>query len=223
MKALPASKQLTPQEFYFKFPRPGFDREAALVRQALAHNYPARWLKAVKVQDDSVSPDYFMLGTDENFVRTPMTPFAAQFLGDEWGLEFPTKELVDAIWIAAPTKLAPRPEQWWDWKRFPTEAPRFGANYLAHNRTIERQRMAKEGLIAGHKKDLIAHAVAERVHLYGWHYPNGSAIQRPSVTHDQTYEDYSHGARFCAPSLRTGRVFDGPYPVEFLLALRSET
>ena len=54
-------------------------------------------------------------------------------------------------------------------------------------------------LMAGHKKDIAVtnrlHTEPGRLFIYGWHYPDGRAIQPLSAAHGIGYVDYSHGVR----------------------------
>jgi hypothetical protein len=70
---------------------------------------------------------------------------------------------------------------------------------------IEEQRAgrAPDGLIAGHKKDVVVttrmNSQPGRVPIYGWHRSVGDPIQPLSLVHGATYEDYSHGLRLIHP------------------------
>jgi len=140
-----------------------------------------------------VSPDYFVLGTDQDWVRVPITPMAAQRLMDEVNCVFPTRKIVDQVYAASTVKLAP----------VPMYAFRdSGITMYQHHLMIEGQRKGKKGLIAGIKKDLvITYKIPfgpkkNRVAIYGWHQLNGKAIQPLYTGHVDWYVDYSHGSRF---------------------------
>src|ERR1700735_1804970 len=45
-----------------------------------------------------VSPDYLCVGTNDDYVRTPMNPHTAQKVGDLFGCVLPTRSMVNAIW-----------------------------------------------------------------------------------------------------------------------------
>ena len=146
--------------------------------------------------------DYVAIGTDEDFVRMPMTPITAQRLADKLGLALPTKKLVDAIYAAAVVKLAPSPLP---------PGPQMMSNdyYRRHHEAIEKQRAGRAGLIAGHKKDVVGTkrlvVRPDRVAIYGWHRQDGRPIQPLSLVHEASYADYSHGIRFVLPIM----VVDG--------------
>ena len=46
-------------------------------------------------------PDYLAVGSDDDFVRMPMTPQTAQQIADLFGCILPTRKMVDAIDAAA--------------------------------------------------------------------------------------------------------------------------
>lgn len=149
-----------------------------------------------------VAADYAAIGTDDDFVRIPMSPVTAQRLADLCGFVLPTTKLVDAIYRDATVKLAPSPM---------TPGPQMMSNdyYRRHHETIERARAGRVGLIAGHKKDVVVTnrlvARPNRVAIYGWHQRDGRPIQPLSLVHEASYADYSHGIRFVQPTM----VVDG--------------
>jgi hypothetical protein len=144
------------------------------------------------------------IGTDEDFVRIPMSPITAQRLADLFGYVLPTKELVDAIYGAAALKLAPIP--------LPA-GPHMMSNdyYRRHHEAVEKQRAGRGAgvLVAGHKKDVVATKRLvqrpDRVAIYGWHRPDGRPIQPLSLVHEASYADYSHGIRWVSSTM----VVDG--------------
>ncbi len=151
-----------------------------------------------------VALDYAAIGTDDDFVRIPMSPITAQRLADLFGYVLPTRKLVDAIYRGAALKLAPIP--------LPA-GPQMMSNdyYRRHHEAIEKQRGGRgDGmLIAGHKKDVVATKRLvqrpDRVAIYGWHRPDGRAIQPVSLVHEASYADYSHGIRWVSSTM----VVDG--------------
>lgn len=149
-----------------------------------------------------VAVDYVAIGTDDDFVRIPMSPITAQRLADHFGLLLPTPRLVDAIYRAAIVKLAPSPLP---------PGPQMMSNdyYRRHHEAIEKQRAGRAGPIAGHKKDVVVTnrllARPDRVAIYGWHRLDGQPIQPLSLVHEASYADYSHGIRFVQPTM----VVDG--------------
>jgi len=142
-----------------------------------------------------VAVDYASIGTDEDFVRIPMSPITAQRLADLLGYLLPTKRLVDAIYDAAIVRLPPSPLP---------PGPQMMSNdyYRRHHEAVEKQRAGRGAgmLIAGHKKDVVItnrlFQRPDRVAIYGWHRPDGRPIQPLSLVHEASYADYSHGIRF---------------------------
>ncbi|MBI4816442.1 MAG: hypothetical protein HY791_09290 [Deltaproteobacteria bacterium] len=186
-------------------------RESAILREVEKGNLPEflRELKPVSVSFvDSkgqrhegqirVMPDYLAIGSNDDFVRVPMTPKTAQAVADRLGCVLPTRKMVDQIYAQSTTKLTPQPM---------TKDREKVATFEAHNRLIEGQlgdRGAGE-LVSGHKKDIVmTRELAKRpnkVAIYGWHQPDGKPIQPLSTIHDASYLDYSHGARMVAGTM----------------------
>lgn len=181
------------------------ERETAAVEEITRGNFPKflRQLKSIPIEATSsdgqkvqghveVMPDYLAVGSDADFVRLPLTPQAAQKIGDAFGCVLPTRKLVDAIDAEAEVRLEPHPL---------TENREAAATFLEHNRIIEGQRQGhKLGLlITGIKKDVVlSPRIFERPNrlaIYGWHMPNGEPIQPLTVIHHDRYVDYSHGIR----------------------------
>ncbi len=93
-----------------------------------------------------VSPDYFALGTNKDWVRIPITPMATQHMMEKVDCVFPTRKMVDQIYEAATVKLTP----------FPIFAFRDSSvTMYQHHLIIEGQRKGRKGLIAGIKKDVV--------------------------------------------------------------------
>lgn len=121
-----------------------------------------------------VAPDYLCIGNDEDWVRLPLTPMAAQMIADLSNCFLPTVKMVDQIYDRAKVKLQP----------VPMYAFRDSfVTFWHHHLIIEGQRKNRKGLIAGIKKDVvlsdrISHEGKEdRVAIYGWHQLDGNPIQ----------------------------------------------
>lgn len=148
------------------------------------------------------SLDYVAIGTDDDFVRMPMSPITAQRLAEHFGYVLPTRRLVDAIYRASALKLEPRP--------LPPGAQMMSNDYYRrHHELVEKQRAGRGGvLVAGHKKDVVVTPQLVKrptqVAIYGWHRLNGKAIQPLSLIHEASYADYSHGIRFLRPTMVVG-------------------
>ena len=146
-----------------------------------------------------VAPDYFMVGTNANWARVPITPMAAQKIADAYGCFLPTPFMVDAIYKASTVKLAP----------VPMYAFRDSTITMwQHHLMIEGQRRGKKGLISGIKKDVVLsnkvleHQRPNRVAIYGWHTLDGKPIQPVYSGHVNWYVDYSHGIRPIAKKVK---------------------
>jgi hypothetical protein len=184
------------------------EREAAILREITRGNFPdfLRNFKVVSVRGAvrhggtereiettvEVMPDYLAIGSDDDFVRMPMTPQTAQQIADEFGCILPTRKLVDAIDAQAELRVAPHPM---------TQAREAVATFLEHHRIIEKQRDGKplDQLITGIKKDIVLtpriFEKPRRLAIYGWRQPDGQPIQPLTIVHWNRYVDYSHGAR----------------------------
>lgn len=141
-----------------------------------------------------VLSDYLSVGTNSDFIRTPMMPGTAKKISEALGCVLPTTKMVDEIYKQARVKLSPSPMK---------PGPKMTSidYYIDHNRTVNSQIASRinSGLIAGHKKDIVVSnkllQKKNRVAIYGWHRTNGKAIQPLSTVHGNRYVDYSHGVR----------------------------
>lgn len=197
-------------EFFSQYPGPGYQREAAIVREVLRGNVPSwctqkafveKTLSYNNRETSLVAPDYLAIGTDTDFCRVPLTPYAAQYIASQMGWQFPTPHAVDCIWSIASHKLDPKPQNWY----LHEESMRSSHNYILFNQIIgvsPRQFPESGGILAGHKKDVVSveSMLQKRPHhvaIYGWQYKEkGQNIQPLTLVHDWHYEDYSHGIRF---------------------------
>lgn len=140
------------------------------------------------------SPDYLSIGTNENFVRMPLTPQAAQLLADQFYCVLPTTKMVDEIYKKASIKLPPIPL---------TENRDSLPTFTKHHLLIQEQLQSKtpKGIVAGIKKDvvqsteLLSNPKPNRVAIYGWHKLDKKPIQQLYTGHVDWYVDYSHGIR----------------------------
>lgn len=198
------------------------EREDRLFAEVASGNIPnfLRTFKAVPFTNDLgaavvyVAPDYLAVGCDTNFLRVPLTPMTAQGLADLTGCTLPTVELVDAIWRAANTRLAPQP--------LPPDATMTEVNaFVRHQARVQLQLKDRthSGLIAGHKKDVVmAGVLTNRVAIYGWHQLDGRPIQPLYRKHLATWVDYSHGVRLIS---RQAQLNGRPVGIEKLLSAAS--
>ncbi len=142
-------------------------------------------------------PDYLAVGSDEDFCRIPMNPYTAQKLADLFGGSLVTAKLSDQIYQMAEKKLTP-----FNYKPV-GNANELVSKFVLHNTQIQKQ-SAEAGvingqLVAGIKKDVILSSrnatQPSKVVIYGWHKPDGKAIQPVYSGHVWWYVDYSHGIR----------------------------
>ena len=181
-------------------------RDSLVLQEAMAGNIPAFLSKFVPVHVSIkdpisgknidatyyVSPDYFSIGTNDEWARVNITPMAAQRIVDTLHCFLPTKKMVDDIYKAATVKLEP----------MPMYALRDSTPTMWHHHLIvEGQRKGRKGLIAGIQKDVVISgkilrdARPSRVAIYGWHKPDGKPIQPLYTGHINWWVDYSQGIR----------------------------
>jgi hypothetical protein len=179
---------------------PRVERDAAIAQEVLAGNIPdflRSWQKVTtthkgRTAEVEVMPDYLAIGSDDDFVRVPMSPRTAQTIADAWGCSLPTRKIVDVVALNASVKLEPIPL---------TQDREQVGTFVRHHDLIEKQRgsQALGSLVAGIKKDVvISNRLGEkpnRVAIYGWHKLDGTPIQPLNVSHVNWYVDYSHGVR----------------------------
>lgn len=166
---------------------PGFVRtfwEVPLPRAAPAHTASV-WVMA----------DYLAIGSDDDFVRVPLSPISATQLADACGCVLPNKVIVDAIYASPDAKRQ---------AAIPMPPPNPQMTSLqrakAHNDKIEAARDGELGeLLAGHKKDVVVAwrlaSTPQHVAIYGFFTARGVPIQSLQMPHPDWYSDYSHGIR----------------------------
>lgn len=191
------------------------DREKAIFDEIASGNVPQFCRKSVPVRFTAtvsgklqratifVLPDYLAIGSDQDYIRIPMTPITAQKIADRFGYSLPTRKMVNEIYRQASIKMSPSPQP---------PSPRMVTNeyYERHERMIkDKQPKNSAGkLIAGHKKDVVITnrllSMPRRVAIYGWHRKNGLPIQPLSLVHHDQYADYSHGVRLVQNVMQVG-------------------
>lgn len=181
------------------------DREELICREVLSGNVPQSCRKLIRVSDTIlvsggittihyyVLPDYLAVGSDTDYFYCPLTPETANRIAKKLRCSLPTKNLVDLIYRNASVKLVPQPIP-------PTPKMTTVPVFMVHNQLVVNQRdsiyantMGK--LVAGNKKDVIQSRDSNHVWIYGWHKPDGKAIQPVYGKHEATWADYSHGIR----------------------------
>jgi hypothetical protein len=184
----------------------GRDRQQEALKELRRGNLPdfLRQLKPVHLQYRThdgrtiraviwVMPDYLAIGSNEDFLRIPLTRPSAVTIAYEFGFVLPTRKMVDAIADQADFRFKPQSLP-------PSKTMRSTEYYVRHNNLIEQQRTGRPlgELLAGHKKDVVLSnrlLGPERIAIYGWHRKDGTPIQGLSTVHGARYADYSHGAR----------------------------
>jgi hypothetical protein len=188
----------------------GASREVNILNEFLHGNIPdfLRNMTPVTVSDGSnsitymVMPDVLCLGSDTDYVRMPMNPHTAQAIADKYDCTLPTTKIANCIWQGAVNKLPPAP-----WGPPYDEDMQRTYRIGVHNTTINAQLAGRNAtqLTTGHKKDVVLtnylypNNPSKRAAIYGWFQLSGIPIQGLNPTsHEDTYEDYSHGIRLIA-------------------------
>jgi hypothetical protein len=187
-----------------------FDRETQIAAQILSGNVPGFMRRLVPVRIQGIvdgkttfavffaTPDYLAIGRDDDYFLTPMRPETAQRIADALECSLPTRKMVTDLHGAAGLKLTPAPIP-------PSSAMTNVPVFIQHNKLVGEQRAARlkdyplGTLVAGDKKDVVLSArlaaVPGKVAIYGWHHPDGRAIQPLYTGHSSAWVDYSHGVR----------------------------
>ncbi len=185
----------------------GRERQEAAIFEITRGNIPdfLRALKPVRIEGrladgrDAtatiwVMPDYLAIGSNEDFLRIPLTMPSATTVANAFGFSLPTRKIVDAIHAQSDFRFEPIPMP-------PGPKMRSSEYYLRHQRLTEEQRAGRPlgELVAGHKKDVVLttrlRRYLDRIAIYGWQRRDGEPIQPLSKVHGENYADYSHGIR----------------------------
>ncbi len=184
---------------------PRIEREAAIVRELLAGNFPASSKELIPVQLRCIDkfgkshsgivfvmPDYLAIGHEFDSFRIPLSPNSAVQVADAFGASLITAKISDDIFAAATARLEPHPL---------TKDRDSMATFFEHHRIVESQLVGypNKRLVAGIKKDVVfSNALRSKPHqvaIYGWHMLDGRPIQGLYAGHVDWYVDYSHGIR----------------------------
>ena len=187
----------------------GRERQKAALEELLGGNVPSflRHLKPVHLSQQMpdgqridaviwVTPDYLAIGSDEDFLRIPLSYPSAVQAARAFGCLLPTRKMVDAICEQSTCRLKPDPMP-------PGPMMRSSEYYWKHQQKILTRReeagCVLGDLVSGHKKDVVLtnrlRQKPGRIAIYGWHRLNGEPIQPLSTVHGERYADYSHGIR----------------------------
>lgn len=197
------------------------DRENWIYAQVMSGNIPGFLRTLVPITASAtinatahtgrfyVAPDYLAIGEDDDYFLAPMTPLLAQRLCDRLGCTLPTRKMVNQIWTNAAVKMTPQPIA-------PGPEMITVPVFADHNLMVWTQRSTFTNsfplgaLVSGDKKDVVVSTliysnlhtgVPKPVVIYGWHYTSGAPIQPLYNGHEETYADYSHGARLVQNSM----------------------
>ncbi len=147
-----------------------------------------------------VLPDYVAIGTNDDFVRMPMGPLAAQRIADALDCTLPTPFLVDRIAEVSEGHVDIFPFRPLGNRN--SQPIVFQDSNNAINAQFKAYGYHFGQFISGLKKDIVltykimTQTEYERnVAIYGWHHPDGRAQQPLFVRHGNFYVDYSHGVR----------------------------
>lgn len=147
-----------------------------------------------------VLPDFIAIGSNEDYFYCPMRPQLAQKIADMLKCSLPTRKISDNIFKQAVVKLIPQPIP-------PSRAMITVPVFEKHNQMVNLQRenslqnFPLGSLVSGNKKDVVISNkiytidMKSRVVIYGWHKPDGKAIQPLYNGHTSDHVDYSHGIR----------------------------
>ena len=227
---------LTGHEFIQKVQDMGFwDMEEETVKEILSGNVPSALKQFRKIkynvyqmERDSkgrdvykkhtvemwVLPDYLAVGSDEDFVRMPMGPLAAQRVADSLYCSLPTTFLVDRIDEVAEGRIEIFP--------FRPVGDRnmkplcFEDSNNAINALMRAKGLHFGQFVSGLKKDVVLTTRLENepgfdrhVAIYGWHHPDGHPQQPLFIRHGNFYSDYSHGIRLIYRTIKIdGKEYD---------------
>ncbi|MGL5830551.1 MAG: hypothetical protein ACRCZE_00185 [Candidatus Altimarinota bacterium] len=148
--------------------------------------------------------DYLAIGSDNDYVRVPITPILAQHLSEKYGWGLPTRTMAHSIHDQADIQLTGIGLVNSD----EDQEQMQGIGFIQkHNQKIEKQ-LGPDGLarlrsgkalVAGHKKDvIISRYVIDNPNGamdYSGLYVNGRTPVQDTPAHEWTYRDYSHGFR----------------------------
>ncbi len=188
------------------------DRENMLFNEIMSGNIPRFYRKLSLIRDKIiingkmirikyyVLPDFLAIGSDSDYFYCPMRPQLAQKIADLLKCSLPTRKISDRIYHTAKVKMMPQPIP-------PSKAMITVPVFERHTRMVKQQREQSirryplGNLVAGNKKDVVISNLIYnsknqlRVAIYGWHKPDGKAIQPLHNGHTTDHVDYSHGIR----------------------------
>ena len=214
---------LSGHEFIQKVQDMGFwEMEEETVKHVLSGNMPSalkKFRKIVYKKDGHkvemwVLPDYIAIGDDNDYIRMPMGPLAAQRVADSLYCSLPTTFLVDRIDEVAEGRIEIFPFR-------PVEDRNMKPLCFEDSNNAINALMRAKGLkygqfVSGLKKDVVLTTRLENepdfnrhVAIYGWHHPDGHPQQPLFIRHGNFYSDYSHGIRLIYRTIKIdGKEYD---------------
>jgi len=193
-------------------------REEIIFNEIQSGNIPRFYRKLSVIRDTAVImgqvqsiryyalPDFLAIGSDSDYFYCPMRPQLAQKVADLLNCSLPTRKISDRIYHTAKVKMMPQPIP-------PSKAMITVPVFERHTRMVHQQREQSirqyplGSLVAGNKKDVVISNMIFnsknqlRVVIYGWHKPDGKAIQPLHNGHTTDHVDYSHGIRLIQNNL----------------------
>lgn len=187
-------------------------REELIFKEIKSGNIPDFYRKLTLIKDTAtirgntrsvryyVLPDFLAIGSDADYFYCPMRPELAQRVAKLLKCSMPTRKMSDRIYQNAAVKMVPEPIP-------PSPRMITVPVFMDHDKLVHTQRAASlaayplGSLVAGNKKDVVisnkiyAPDGKPRVVIYGWHKPDGKAIQPLYNGHTSIHVDYSHGIR----------------------------
>ena len=184
----------------------GAERENALYAMYQAGQFPGwlrRWVEvrvasARNMGSFFVLPDFLCVGTDTDYLYTPMGALNAERVLSLFDAALPTQKMVDDVYTSSRCQVA---QPW---------GPPYDASMMRTQRwpiqtSKIRRQMGEHGaqpgdLVEGHCKNVIVSprvmlANGVRLGYYGFFCTSGVPYQHDDLAHGVSYCDYSHGIR----------------------------
>lgn len=161
-----------------------------------------------------VLPDYLAVGNNEDYVRMPMGPLAAQRVADSLYCSLPTTFLSDRIDEVSEGRIEIfpfRPVGDRNMKPLCFEDSNNAINALMRSKGLKFGQF-----VSGLKKDVVLTTRLENepeyyrhVAIYGWFHLDGHPQQPLFIRHGNFYSDYSHGIRLIYRTIKIdGKEYD---------------
>lgn len=228
-KDLSLEKKEKHSDFKEKFlkMRPGPEREQ-LVFEEIVKRKPLGKLVPITIDGPNgmkityeVMPDYITI----DGLRVPMSGRTAQRVVNHFNMILPTPTMVDQIWNHATIQIRPPPlsgggqigDRYFSGKEVVESKIADSDSAVAYSNMIEQEiiNIGKEGLVAGHMKDLIMPQwAADKLGLYGWHGTTGKPLEPSKQTSHDTlvHTEYGAGVRMISKKVHivtaNGRVIE---------------